>query len=55
MINLAIGLLLLIVVLVNFGAILTANIYSQSVREIQCKILFCSESTSNPYSPNIKS
>ena len=49
MINLAIELLLLIVVLVNFGAILTSKIYSQSVREIQRKRLFCSESISNPY------
>ena len=47
--NLEIELLLLSVVLVNFGAMLTANIYSQSVREIQRKRLFCSESISNPY------
>ena len=46
---LAIELLLLSVVLANCGAILTANIYSQSVREIQRKQLFCSESISNPY------
>ena len=49
MTNLAIELLLLTVVLVNFGAILTAKIYSQSVKEIQHKRLFCSESISNPY------
>ena len=49
MTNLAIVKLLIIVVLVNFGAILTAKIYSQSVKEIQRKILFCSESISNPY------
>ena len=49
MTNLAVELLLLIVVLVNFGAILTAKIYSQSVKEIQRKRLFCSESISNPY------
>ena len=49
MTNLAIELLLLTVVLVNFGAILTANIYSQSVRDIRRKRLFCSESISNPY------
>ena len=49
MTNLAIELLLLIVVLVNFGAILTAKIYSQSVKEIQRKRLFCSESINNPY------
>ena len=35
MTNLAIELLLLIIVLVNFGMILTAKIYSQSVKEIQ--------------------
>ena len=34
MTNLAIELLLLTVVLVNFGAILTANIYSKSVKEL---------------------
>ncbi len=49
MTNLAIELILLSLVLVNFGAILTAKIYSQSVKEIQRKILFCSESKSNPY------
>jgi len=49
MTNLAIELLLLIVVLINFGAILSAKIYSQSVKEIQLKRLFCSESTSTPY------
>ena len=46
MTNLAIELLLLIIVLVNFGAILTAKIYSHSVKEIQRKRLFCSESIS---------
>jgi len=49
MTNLAIELLLLIIILVNFGVILTAKIYSQSLKEIQRKRLFCSESTSNPY------
>ena len=49
MTNFAIELFLLGVVLVYFGAILTANIYSQSVKEIQRKRLFCSESISNPY------
>ena len=49
MTNLAIELLLLILVLVNFGAILTANIYSQSLKEVQRNKLFCSESISNPY------
>ena len=47
--NIAIELLLFTIVLVNFGAILTANIYAQSVKEIQRKKLFCSESISNPY------
>ena len=49
MTNLAIELLLLIVVLFNFGAILTAKIYSQSEKEIERKRLFCSKSLSNPY------
>ena len=46
--NLAIE-LFFIVVWVNFGAILAAKIYSQSVKEIQRKRLFCSESISSPY------
>ena len=49
MTNLAIEPLLLSVVLVNFGMIITAKIYLQSVKEIQRKRLFCSESISNPY------
>jgi len=49
MTNLAIELLALTVVLINFGAILTANIYSKSVKEIQRERLFCGESVSNPY------
>ncbi len=49
MTNLAIELLIITVVLVNFGAILTANIYSLSVKEIQRKRLLCIESISNPY------
>ena len=49
MTNLTIELILLIIVLVNFGMILTAKIYSQSVKEIQRKRLFCIESISNPY------
>ena len=48
MTNLAIELLLLMVVLVNFGAILTAKIYSQSVKEIPRKRLICIESGSKP-------
>ncbi len=47
MTNLAIELLLLNVVLVNFGTNLKAKIYSQSVKEIQHKRLFCSESICN--------
>ena len=49
MTNLAIELLLLTVVLVNFGAILTANIYSKLVKEFNRNRLFCSLSFSNPY------
>ena len=49
MTNLVINLLLLTVVLVNIGAIFIAKIYSQSVKEIQRKRLFCSESIGNPY------
>ena len=44
-----IELLLFSVVLVNFRMILTAEIYSQLVKEIQRKRLFCSESISNQY------
>ncbi len=40
MTNLAIELLLLIVVLVNFGAILTAKIYSQSVKKFNIRDYF---------------
>ena len=49
MINLAIELLFLIIVLVNFGMILTAKIYSQPLKEIHRKRLFFSESISNTY------
>ena len=49
MTNIAIELILLIVVLVNFGAILTANIYSQSLKEIERKREFCRESIINSY------
>jgi len=49
MTNLAIEPLLLIIGLVNFGKILTAKIYSQSVKEIQRKRLICNESISNLY------
>ena len=40
MTNHSIELFLLILVLVNFGGILTTKIYSQSVKEIQRKIFF---------------
>jgi len=49
MTNLAIEQLLLILVLVNFRAILTAKIYSQSFKEIKRKRQFCRESMSNSY------
>jgi len=49
MTKLAIELLLITIVLVNFGAILTAKIYSQSVKEIQRKRLSCSETINNQY------
>ncbi len=39
MTNLAIALLFLIIVLVNFVTILTAKIYSQLVKEIQREII----------------
>jgi hypothetical protein len=44
-----IELFLLTVVLVNFGAILTANIYSRSLEEFKRTRLFCTKSFSNPY------
>ena len=49
MTNLAIDPLILTVVLVNSGAIITANIYSKSVKEFNRNRLFWSESLSNPY------
>ncbi len=49
MTNLTIQLLFLILFLVNFGVILTANIYSKSVKELKRNRLFCSQSYSNPY------
>ena len=49
MTNLSIELLILTVVLVNFGAILTANIYSKSVKEFKLNKLFCGKSFNNPY------
>ena len=49
MTNLSIVILVLTALLVNFGAILTANIYFNSVKELQRKKLFCGKSLSNPY------
>ena len=49
MTNLAIEILLLTVVLVNLGAILTANIYDSSKRSLQRKRLFYGNTLSNPY------
>ena len=49
MTNLAMELLLLTVVLINLGAILTANIYSKSLEEHKRNRLFCRKSFSNPY------
>jgi len=49
MTKLAIELMVLTVVLVNSGAIITANIYSKSVKEFKRNRLFCSKSLSNPY------
>ncbi len=49
MTNLSITILVLTVLLVNFGAILTSNIYLKSIKELQRKKLFCGKSFSNPY------
>ena len=49
MTNLSVEILVLTVLLVNLGAILTANIYLKSVKELQRKKLFCGKSFSNPY------
>ena len=49
MTNLSIEILVITVLLVNFGAILTSNIYIKSVKELQRKKLFCGKSFSNPY------
>ena len=48
--NLALELLLLTAFLVNFGAILTANVYSRTRRKLKQKQLFCGKSLINPYS-----
>ena len=49
MTNLSIEILVLTVLLVNFGAILTSHIYLKSVKELQRKKLFCGRSFINPY------
>ena len=49
MTNLSIVILVFIALLVNLGAILTANIYLRSIRELNRKQLFCGKSLSNPY------
>ena len=46
---LSILILVLTAVLINLGAILTANIYLYSVKELKRKQLFCGKSLSNPY------
>ncbi len=49
MTNLSVVILALTALLVNLGAILTANIYISSIKELQRKQLFCGKSLSNPY------
>ena len=49
MTNLSIVILVFTALLVNLGAILTANIYLRSIKELQRKQLFCGKSLSNPY------
>ena len=49
MTNLSIVILVLTTLLVNLGAVLTANIYIRSIKELQRKQLFCGKSLSNPY------
>ena len=49
MTNLSIEILVLTVLLVNLGAILTANIYDSATRESERRRLFCGKSLSNPY------
>ena len=50
MTNISVVVLVLTALLVNLGAILTANIYLKSIKELQRKQLFCGKSSSNPYS-----
>ena len=49
MTNLATELLVLTLILINFGAILTANIYSKSLEEHKLNRLFCRKSFSNSH------
>ena len=49
MTNLSIVILVFTAFLVNLGAILTANIYLRSIKELQRKQLFCGKSLINPY------
>ena len=49
MTNHSMAILTLTALLVNLGAILTANIYFRSIKELQRKQLFCGKSLSNPY------
>ena len=49
MTNLALEIVVLTVLLVNFGAILSANIYDSSKRALQRRKLFCGNTLSNPY------
>ena len=49
MTNLSVLILVLTALLVNLGAILTANIYLRSIKELQRKQIFCGKSLSNPY------
>ena len=49
MTNLSVAILVLTSFLINLGAILTANIYLRSIKELQHKQLFCGKSLSNPY------
>ncbi len=49
MTNISVVILTLTALLVNLGAILTANIYIRSIKELRRKQLFCGKSLSNPY------
>jgi len=49
MTSLSVLILVLTALLLNLGAILTANIYIRSIKELQRKQLFCGKSLRNPY------